>query len=314
VKPTYDAELATVVAELGSALTSSLTLDTLPARRANGLFFSIDDLIAGRPLIHEERVIDGYQGVPIEVSIVRPVAAPPVVAFLHIHGGGMVMGNRTIGAPAYVEWAHRLPAVVVSVEYRLAPEFPHPTPVEDCFAALQWLADNAGDLGFDPGHVIVAGSSAGGGLAAAVALLARDRRGPKLCGQLLGCPMLDDRNQSVSTRQFDQVAGWSRDSNLTGWRALLGDSQGGEDVSPYAAPARAADLSNLPPAYIDVGSADVLRDEDVAYASRIWAAGGLAELHVWPGAFHGFTHFAPNAKLTRHAERARWNWLERVTR
>lgn len=192
-----------------------------------------------------------------------------------------------------LDLAVELASAVVSVEYRLAPEAPHPGPVEDCYAGLVWTAANAAQLAIDPERIVIAGASAGGGLSAAVALMARDRNGPTPCGQLLIYPMLDDRNDTLSSMQMAGIGVWDRTSNDTGWTALLGDARGGPDVSPYAAPARAADLSGLPPTFVDVGSAETFRDEDIAYASRIWAAGGRAELHVWPGCFHGFDALAP---------------------
>jgi acetyl esterase/lipase len=184
--------------------------------------------------------------------------------------------------------------------------------VEDCYAGLAWTAAHAGELGIDPDRIAVAGGSAGGGLAAAVALLARDRGGPALAAQMLMCPMLDDRNDTPSSRQMAGLGIWDRASNETGWTALLGAARGGPDVSPYAAPARAADLSGLPPAFIDVGSTETFRDEAVTYASRIWQAGGIAELHVWPGGFHGFSMMAPQAALSQASEAAQRSWLRRV--
>ena len=159
---------------------------------------------------------------------------------------------------------------------------------------------------------MLVGGSAGGGLAAAVALLARDRGGPALAGQLLMCPMLDDRNDTPSARQMADLPMWNRKANEVGWTALLGSARGGPDVSPYAAPARAEDLSGLPPTFIDVGSTDTFRDEDVDYAERIWLAGGVAELHVWPGGFHGFGGIAPNAGIPKAAVAARVDWLRRL--
>jgi acetyl esterase/lipase len=162
--------------------------------------------------------------------------------------------------------------------------------------------------------VVIMGGSAGGGLAAATALLARDQAGPALLGQLLLCPMLDDRNDSYSSRQMVGRGLWDRAANQLGWTALLGAAQGGPDVSPYAAPARASDLSGLPPAFIDVGSAETFRDEAVDYASRIWQAGGVAELHVWPGGFHGFAEMVPQAALSQAASAASRDWLRRIFR
>ncbi len=184
--------------------------------------------------------------------------------------------------------------------------------MEDCYAGLVRAAEHARELGIDADRIIIGGKSAGGGLAAALALLTRDRGGPAPIGQLLLCPMLDDRNTTFSSHQMAGVDIWDRTSNATGWQALLGDRFGAPDLSPYAAPARATDLSGLPPAYIDVGSVETFRDEDVAYADALWRAGGQAELHVWPGAFHGFDSLAPEAALSQDARDARTRWLRRV--
>ena len=185
-------------------------------------------------------------------------------------------------------------------------------PVDECYAGLVWTVEHAEELGIDPERLVIGGASAGGGLAAATTLMARDLDGPALAAQLLFCPMLDDRNESVSARQMVGLGIWDRTSNDTGWTALLGDERGGPDVSPYAAPARATDLSGLPPTYLDVGSAETFRDEVVEYASRIWAAGGEAELHVWPGGFHGFELLAPESQLAKAAGVPRSHWLRRV--
>ncbi|WP_380166847.1 alpha/beta hydrolase fold domain-containing protein [Jannaschia sp. R86511] len=230
----------------------------------------------------------------------------------YVHGGGLVAGNAWRDLPPLLDLAHDLGLAVVSVEHRLAPETPYPGPVEDCYAGLVWLASAAPRLGLDPDAVVVGGTSAGGGLAAAVALLARDRSGPALRGQLLLCPMLDDRNDRPSTWQMAGAGVWDRTANATGWAAMLGEAAGGPDVPAYAAPSRAEDLAGLPATYVDVGSADTFRDEDVAYAAAIWAAGGDAELHVWPGGCHGFEHLAPTARLSRDAVDARRRWLRRV--
>jgi acetyl esterase/lipase len=236
----------------------------------------------------------------------------PVPALYYIHGGGMISGSSRDVLGELLDLADPVGAAVVSVEYRLAPETPHPGPVEDCYAGLVWTAEHAGEVGIDEQRLVLIGGSAGGGIAAALALLARDRGGPVLAGQLLIEPMLDDRNDTPSVHQMAELPIWNRAANEVGWTALLGDARGGPDVSPYAAPARAEDLSGLPPAFIDVGSADTFRDEDVTYASRIWQAGGVAELHVWPGGFHGFDGIAPQAALSRAAVATRVDWLRRL--
>lgn len=316
--PPFDPELEAVLTALGWASPPPLTLDRVPAMREAGAAARTDpsdeQLSRGGEYEVAERTVPGPPDAPeVTLLICRPVAATtPTPALYQIHGGGMMFGNPRSGLEGTLDLAARVGAAVVSVEYRLAPEHPHPAPVEDCYAGLRWLAEHAAELNVDPGRIVVAGDSAGGGLAAAVALLARDRGGPALAGQLLRAPMLDDRNDTRSAHQMTGRGVWDRAANETGWTALLGDARGGPDVSPYAAPARATDLSGLPPAYIDVGSADMFRDEAVAYASAIWRDGGQAELHVWPGACHGFEMMAPQAAVTRAALDARHAWLQRL--
>lgn len=273
-----------------------------------------DDLARDGVFSVEERTVPGPQGAPgIRLLICRPTdTSTPVGAVYWIHGGGMIVGDNRTGVLEALDWAQELGLVVVSVEYRLAPETPHPGPVEDCYAGLVWTAEHAADIGVDAGRIVVAGSSAGGGLSAAVALLSRDRGGPALIGQLLIYPMLDDRNNSPSAVQMGETGTWGRTAVDTGWTALLGDARGGPGVSPYAAPARAEDLSNLPPTFVDVASAENFRDQDIAFASRIWQAGGQAELHVWPGGFHDFDGMAPQAPISQEAVAARLHWLRRL--
>jgi acetyl esterase/lipase len=262
----------------------------------------------------EERTVPGPDGAPdIALLICLPTdASTPAAAIYHTHGGGMIVGDNRFGVVEMLNLAAPLGMAVVSVEYRLAPETPHPGPVEDCYAGLMWMSAHADELNIDPERIVIGGASAGGGLAAGVTLMARDRNGPPILAQLLLCPMLDDRNNSPSTRQMQGLGIWDSSSNKTGWDALLGDGvRGGPEVSPYASPSRATDLAGLPPTFIDVGSAETFRDEDVAYASRIWQAGGRVELHVWPGGFHGFDVVVPHAAISQDAIAARAAWLRR---
>jgi acetyl esterase/lipase len=256
----------------------------------------------------------GPPGAPaVPLVLLRPTATPgPWPLLFHLHGGGLVTGTAHDDVPPVAELAAQTGCAVASVEYRLAPEAPYPAAVEDAYAGLVWLVDNAEDLGLDADRVVVEGVSAGGGLAAATVLLARDRGGPQLIGQMLICPMLDDRNNTASARQMAGVGSWDRSANATGWRAYLADRAGGPDVPADAAPARASDLGGLPPTFIDVGSAETFRDEAVDYASRIWLAGGMAELHVWPGGTHAFDYLVPEATMSRDARAARMRWLTRL--
>ena len=315
--PPFDAELLPVIGALPPGMLSGFSAADIPRVRAmSAAAPSLSDAELSRggafEVIHQN--VPGPAGAPdVPLLIMRPAAAQAPAATLYfMHGGGMILGDCRGGLGAVADSAAELGLAVISVEYRLAPETPHPGPVEDCYAGLAWAAGHAAELGLDPARLIVGGLSAGGGLAAAVALLARDRGGPALIGQWLLCPMLDDRNDTVSARQMAGVGVWDSAANRVGWSALLGDSAGGPDVSQYAAPARATDLSGLPPAFIEVGSAETFRDEDVAYASRIWQAGGQAELHVWPGGSHGFDFMAPQAAVSRAALAAQRDWLRRL--
>jgi len=310
-RPPYDPELAAILADAGDRIpTATMTLDMVPMMRQATPIDVDNAMLAAAGLARRDLAIEGYEGAEIGVSVIARADHSGIgPGILHTHGGGMVAGNRMTGMHILLPWIVAHDAVVVTVDYRLAPEFPDPYPVEDCHAALVWTAKHAAELGIDPGRLTIAGVSAGGGLAAGTALLARDRGGPRLAGQILLCPMLDDRDRTVSTLQCETGL-WDRASNRMGWTALLGDRRGTDDVSIYAAPARATDLSGLPPAFIDCASAEVFRDEDVAYASALWAAGVQAELHVWPGGFHGFDMFA-DAALSKAAIAARNAWVAR---
>ncbi|MDT8912852.1 alpha/beta hydrolase [Amycolatopsis sp. PS_44_ISF1] len=290
----------------------------LPASVTPGLIGRLRELTAARPgpdlAGHPVDVMETQVG-EVPLLVLRPAGADPAVplpGLYFLHGGGLMAGSNRTGLDWVLEWMAAVPMVVVSAGYRLAPEHPHPTPVEDGYAGLRWVGDHLGELGIDPDRLVVAGGSAGGGLAAATALLARDRGGPALRGQLLVCPMLDDRAATPSSTELVGEGVWDRISNATAWSALLGDAAGGEGVSPYAAPSRAIDLSGLPEAFVEVGAVETYRDEAVAYASRLWQAGGQAELHVWPGACHGFDEIVPDAPMSREARASRVNWLRRL--
>jgi acetyl esterase/lipase len=248
--------------------------------------------------------LDTDDGAALTLSWYRPAGVDRSGgAVLYLHGGGMIFGMSELGA--LYDWlARRYVAEsnvpMLLVDYRIAPEFPHPVPVQDCFAALVWLVEHANELGVDPARLAVMGDSAGGGLAAAVCLMAQDRGGPAVALQVLIYPMLDDRT-ALPDPQLVPFVTWTYDDNITGWQALLGDSVGTDGVAAYAAPARATDLSLLPPTYIDVGDLDIFRDEDITYARRLAAAGVATELHVHPGCPHAFEGLAPNAAVSRRA-------------
>ncbi len=302
--PITDPQLAAGLAAFEDAVPGGLTLDDIPARR---LF--LDELTAAMAaqvpdipgITSTDYDVPGPDGAPdvmvrIYQSETRPETLP---ALLWIHGGGYVVGNVESDDLKAKGLALALNCVVASVEYRLAPEHPFPAPLEDCYAALKWLASNADQLGIDPTRIAIGGASAGGGLAAGLALLARDREEVDVCYQLLIYPMIDDTNVEQAGPDVADAPLWTRANNLIGWRAYLGEEPGGEGVSIYAAPFRAEDVRGLPPTYIGVGTPDLFRDEDIAYAQRLMRAGVPTELHVYADGFHGFDGFAAESEAAQ---------------
>ncbi len=253
-----------------------------------------------------EHEVPGDPAVPVRVHRERGTTSPRPALF-SIHGGGFVLGSYDMDDARFDRWCPNLGIVGVSVEYRLAPEHPYPAPLEDCYTALRWTYEHADELGIDRDRIGIAGVSAGGGLAAGLALLARDRGEVPIAFQLLDCPMLDDRQVTASS-QLEGLYVWSRESNEFGWRSYLGDLYGSADVPAYAAPARATDLAHLPPAFVSVGAIDGFRDEDVEYAMRLNQAGVPCELHVYPGLPHGYS-LVPDAPAVKRAHRDLEDWL-----
>ncbi len=288
-------------------------LDAVPpmdftAEALPGIRLAMAGMFAQAPAglaLMENFTVPGPQGAPpVRVVSYRPAQVHAVLpAILHIHGGGFVLGSPEMADATNRRLAMELGCRIISVDYRLAPETPFPGAIEDCYAALRWLHSQAAMLRVDPQRIGVKGESAGGGLAAALALLARDRRGPAIRFQHLTYPMLDDRTVSdPDPNPFTGQTMWTRAYNRFGWSSLLGHAAGGAGVSPYAAAARALDLAGLPPAFIAVGGLDLFLDENLVYARRLTRAGVPVELHLYPGAFHGF-EIAADARVSRRAER-----------
>ncbi|MGW1029072.1 alpha/beta hydrolase [Streptomyces sp. NPDC002577] len=237
----------------------------------------------------------------VQVLVMRPrKASGPLPAVLYMHGGGYVLGSAGTMQDMPALLAGEAGVLVASVDYRLAPEHPYPAAPDDCYAALVWLAKEAATLGAAPERIAVAGTSAGAGIAAAVALMARDRGGPPLCFQLLDSPMLDDSLTTSSARAFTDAPLWASSSNEDAWRHYLG-ARAGEPAPPYAAAARATDLTGLPPAFVAVAAHDPLRDEGIDYARRLTDAGVLTELVLYPGTFHGSSGAVREAAVSRRA-------------
>lgn len=294
-----------------------VNLDDIEATRAQSEeFFAA--ILAEAPVIEgvesRDLQVPGSDGDPdVVVRIYRLVAqvqASP--ALLWIHGGGYVLGDIDSTDLVVRQLVADTGCVVASVDYRLAPENPYPAPLEDCYAALRYLFDQAGVLQVDSTRIAVGGASAGGGLAAGLALLARDRGEFDIAFQLLIYPMLDDRNVQPASEQRPDTLLWTRKNNLIGWRSYLDQELGTGDVSPYAAAFRADDLSGLPPAFIPVGDLDLFLDENIEYARRLIAAGVRTQLNVYPGAYHAFDTFAPMAALSRQLLADRNNALVRA--
>jgi acetyl esterase/lipase len=281
------------------------------ARRA-----AMEQLLAAMPVpenpnvTKEDRSVPGPDGEPdISVRIYRPAAATSTLpGIYYIHGGGMVLGTAAGEDAAAARLCEQVGAVVVSVEYRLAPEHPHPAPVEDCYAGLIWMTKAVTELGVDPDRIAIYGASAGGGLTIAAAMLARDRGGPALRFMMPIYPMIDDRNETPSSQEITDIGIWDRSGNVEAWALYLG----GKPADEYAAPARAENVSGLPPAFIDVGTVDLFRDEDIAFAQRLMQAGVPCELHVHPGSYHAAETFAPDAALSRRIWDLRVDALKRA--
>jgi len=304
-----------LVALLDLVPTIALSTEILPDMRVPTRLPFPEASEAGKAVEMTRRTVPGPEGAPdVEVLVfIPPGTTDPVACIFHIHGGGYVMGAAGPQEPVHRTTAARLGCVIVTVEYRLAPETVFPGAVEDCYAALSWLFDNAAQLGVDPTRIGVMGESAGGGLAAGLALLARDRGRHRLAFQHLIYPMIDDRTCTAAD-PHPHVGEyiWTPHNNLFGWTALLGHEPGGEGVSPYAAAARAEDLAGLPPTFISTGALDLFLEEDLEYARRLIRAGVPTELHVYPGGFHGFD-FHPSAHVASQARRDSAAALARFT-
>lgn len=276
---------------------------------------SDETLSQGGAVEYDDIVIPGLDGDPdIPALVLTPANSTgdrPALVFTHCAGKIVSHPRLLIASMGVLDWVVRYQVVIVVAGVRVAPEYPHPAQVRDGFAALTWTVDNAATLGVDPARVGLVGVSGGGGVAAGTALYSRDHDGPPLSHLILLTPMLDDREAFQSNRFEDVV--WPRQSNSTGWTALLGESRGGEHVSPYAAASRADDLSGLPPTYVETYSADIFRDESIDFASRLMQTGTPVDLHVWAGVMHGVEGFAPSSVVGAALFDARRSFLARLS-
>lgn len=288
----------------------------ITARReaASGLLTAVAAGIPVNPNVtFQDHFAPGRNGAPdVRVRVYTPVAASDSATglrpgLIYIHGGGMILGSIEGEEQNAIMLAEQLNIIVASVDYRKAPENPYPAGPDDCYSGMEWVFENAADLGIDASNIGIYGGSAGGGLALAVALMARDRSGPALKYMMPIYPMIDDRNVTFSSLNVTEVGIWDRAGNLEAWECYLG----GEVADHYAAPSRATDLAGLPPAFIDVGQMDMFRDEDFDFAMRLNQAGVPTEFHVHPGAFHASEIFAPDADLSKRIWSGRLDALRR---
>ena len=307
-EPFYDPEIRAVL-EAGPSL-GTVNARTLEKVRANRLLLN-EQVELSNEVERTDHTVPGSDGAPdIRLRVHRLREAVGDLPCLYwIHGGGYVLGAPEQDDLRFDRWCQRFNLMGVAVQYRLAPENPYPAGVEDCYTGLSWVKEHGGELGIDTSHIGIGGPSGGGGLAAALGLMVRDRGEFEVDYQLLIYPMIDDTCTSA-TANLD-VPVWDPESNEFGWSSYLGELFGTDDVPAHAAATRATDLSRLPPTYIMVGTLDGFADEDIDYAQRLNHDGVAVELHVYPGAPHGFEGFAPGAALSRQARNDINKWLGR---
>ncbi|MFE2145478.1 alpha/beta hydrolase fold domain-containing protein [Streptomyces sp. NPDC059456] len=310
-----DPELAEVLKAVPMTPTGVFNLSDLKGTRAGvrAMAESIANTIPDEPTVTAHEIqVPRADGPDVPILLLRPQNAPgPLPVIMWFHGGGQVLGYAAQDAPWLKPLCAALGCAVVSVDFRLAPETPAPGAAEDGYTAYRWLSDNVADLGLDPARVGLAGQSGGGGIAAATALLIRDRGAATPLFQLLMYPMLDDRNTTDSSHEITDIGIWDRATNILAWQAILGDRVGTDDVTSYCAASRATDLAGLPPTFIGVGELDLFRDENLDYAARLRAQGVPVELHLYPGAYHAFDLFAPQSRLATSFHHALNDYLVR---
>jgi acetyl esterase/lipase len=300
---TFDPEIAAALAPMAESGFAPPAVGDIAGRRAMWEPI-IGAASTAQPIPDDVKTTEHYatadDGTQIKTRWYAKDGAERGPAVLFFHGGGYIFGHIDLFDGPVSRYVSASGVPMLSVEYRRAPEHPFPTPLEDAYAALRWLHGHAAELGVDTHRIGVMGDSAGGGMAAALAILARERGGPKIARQILVMPMLDDRTQKPDPEIAANVL-WSYDDSATAWPALLGKAAGGPDVPPTAAPARLEDATGLPPAYIEVGQIDILRDEDLAYATKLSRAGVPVEFHLHPGVPHEFDAIAFDSDVARRA-------------
>ncbi|KAF7536055.1 hypothetical protein G7Z17_g13099 [Cylindrodendrum hubeiense] len=314
LRPRYDPLLMPAVEAMKASLPEILNIETL---RGSGKDFGPESVLDSLPdLEHSEYSVPGPKvtGGNITLSVFKYRASTSTnrPALYHVHGGGQIAGNRFTAVKEAISYFEDIDAVFISVEYRLSPEHPAPAALHDAYAGLVWTAENAAKLGIDGSKIILYGCSGGSPIAAGTAMLCRNSNAQYPHALMLLTPMLDDRDTTVSSKQFARDGPWCGTTNRMAWDLVLGKERGGPSVSELVSPARATDLVGMPPTFIDVGECEVFRDEAVAFASQLWKCGVSAELHVWPGAFHGFDMLTPTAPVCHAAKNTKISWVKRI--
>jgi acetyl esterase/lipase len=316
---TYDPEFARALATLLPILSSLPTpkVHDIQARRDRipALFGSLVESMPDAPNISVDIfTVKSYDNAEITVHRIYTKEAPidPTPAYVYVYGGGFIAGSADMFVKPVGLTASATGMQFFLVDYRKAPENPYPAPTEDVYAALKWMTENTAKFNIDPSRIGITGESSGGGIAASVAIMARDRNlSPPLAKQVLIYPMLDDRNLSPIAG-IEELAFWSAADNITGWTALLGDGVGKRGISPYAAPARVESVDGLPPLYVEVGELDIFKSEIIDYVARFAKANISTEFHLYPGLPHGFDGIAPASSATKRAIENRMRALSNV--
>ena len=312
VRPPLDPTLFNSAAAARAMSQIDWTVEDLRATRTT---LTANDILKQHPkLMHTEYTFQNRSGRDLIVSVFAPrtPSSHRLPAFFHIHGGGLILGDRFTFFPFVMKWLASLEMVIVTVEYGLAPEHPAPAALHDSYDGLMWLRDHADELGVDDSAILLCGISGGGGPAVGCAMLCRDEDSLKPLGVVLVAPMLDDRLSTNSAQQFADNSVWHGGMIGLAWKQVLGDMCGKDGVSPYVAPARAMDLMSLPPMYLEVGECEIFRDETVALASGLWRCGVSAELHVWKGVCHAFEALDEGSQVVEDTRVAKLSWLRRL--
>jgi len=314
LRPSYAPSLIPAVEAFSIVVPEQLDLEQL---RSSSDGLSLQQILQAMPDIqHVEYSVPSLNknDPPVILSVFRSKSSrntKRAVAYC-LHGGAQIACTRFTALNAVMSYFIGIDTVFVAPEYRLSPEHPAPAALQDSYAGLLWVVEHANELGIDPSHIVIQGNSGGAPIACGTAMLCRDNKKIFPLALMLFAPMLDDRDCTTSSKQFAHDGPWCGTINRMAWEMVLGDKRGGSEVSELVAPARATDLEGMPQTFIDSGDSEVFRDEAVAFASQLWKCGVQCELHVWPGAFHGFDILSSYTLLARDAVRAKSAWVQRI--